>query len=163
MSEPGHHVGRRDVFPRAIAALLDLDLAFGKALRSHHDLPGNADQVGGGELGAGALVGVVVEHVDALGQQLAIELFAGRIRIVGTLLQVENDSPEWRDRLRPFDARIVMAGLDDGADQARDADTIGAAMDRHFCTIGAGDKRLHLVRILGAEVEESRHRPTSIA
>ena len=50
---------------------LSLELAFGEALRADQDLPGNADQVGGGELGAGALVGVVVQHLDALGRKLA--------------------------------------------------------------------------------------------
>jgi hypothetical protein len=47
-----------------VARSLDLDLAGGDAARSDDDLPRNADQVGRGELAAGALVGVIVEHVE---------------------------------------------------------------------------------------------------
>ena len=47
-----------------------------------------------------------------------------------------------------------MTSLDDGADQARDAHTIRAAVDRHLGAIGSGDRRLHGVRIFGSEVED---------
>ena len=53
------------------AAVLDLDLAGRHAARPDDHLPGQADQVGGGELAAGALVGVVVEHVLAGRRQRA--------------------------------------------------------------------------------------------
>ena len=46
-------------------AALQLDLAVGQALRADDDLPGQADQIHGGELRARPLVAVVVEHVDA--------------------------------------------------------------------------------------------------
>ena len=66
---PAHRVGRasRDRQRLALAgrAALELDLAGRRAARPDDDLPGQADQVHGGELGAGALVAVVVEHVDA--------------------------------------------------------------------------------------------------
>ena len=48
-----------------LAAGFDLDLALAEALRSDDDLVRRADQVHGGEFRAGALVAVVVEHVDA--------------------------------------------------------------------------------------------------
>src|SRR5437660_202222 len=148
------HVSVSQVLARTIAAPLDLDLAFGKAFGPDHDLPGNADQVGGGELGTGALVGVVVQDLDTSRPQFAIELFASGIGVVSALLQVQNDSLERRDRFRPFDTGIVMAGLDDGANQARNADAVGAAMNRHLGAIGAGDGGLHRVGIFGAEVED---------
>src|SRR5215475_12406561 len=154
LSEPRYDIRGRHVLARTVAAPLELDLAFGDPLRSDHDLPGNADQVGGRELDAGALLGVVIEHVDALGRQLAIELLARRISIAGALLQVEDDRPERSDRLRPLDAGVVVTGFDDGADQTGDADAIGTAMDRHFGAIGAGNQGLHRVGIFGAEIED---------
>src|SRR6516162_9533255 len=67
LSEPRYDIRGRHVLARTVAAPLEFDLAFGDPLRSDHDLPGNADQVGSRELDAGALLGVVIEHVDALG------------------------------------------------------------------------------------------------
>src|SRR5438477_5465065 len=148
------HVSVTQVLARTIAAPLDLDLAFGKPFGPDHDLPGNTNQIGGGELGTGALIGVVVQDLDTSRPQLAIELFTSGIGVVSALLQVQDDSLERRDRFRPFDAGIVMAGLDDGADEARDADAVGAAMDRHLRTIRASDRGLHGVGIFGAEVED---------
>src|SRR5664279_4670677 len=88
------HIRRAQILAAAVAAALEFELAFGEALGADQNLPGNADQVGGGEFGAGALVGVVVEHLDACRLKLAIELFAGRIGIVSTLLQVQDNGLE---------------------------------------------------------------------
>ncbi len=49
----GHHLAV------AAGAFLDLDLALGEPARADQHLPGNADQVGGGEFGARPLVEVV--------------------------------------------------------------------------------------------------------
>jgi hypothetical protein len=60
--------------------VLDLDLALGDAARADDDLPGQADQVGGGELRPLPLVGVVVEHVDSRrAWSSRVELLAGRV------------------------------------------------------------------------------------
>src|SRR3984885_1627707 len=80
-SQPCHDIRRAEIFARPVAAPLDLELAFGKALRADQNLPGNTDQVGGGELGAGALVGVVVQDFDTSGGELAIKLFARSVGI----------------------------------------------------------------------------------
>ncbi len=48
---------------------LDLDLALREPAWPDDDLPGQADEVGGGELGARALVAIVVEHAEAGGLQ----------------------------------------------------------------------------------------------
>src|ERR1700722_1905666 len=74
--QPCYNFRRAEILARAVAAPLDLELAFGKALRADQNLPGNTDQVGGGELGAGALVGVVVQDFDTPGGEFAIKLFA---------------------------------------------------------------------------------------
>src|SRR5437764_9510487 len=149
-----HYFHRTEILARTVAAPLDLELALGEALRPDQNLPGDTDQVGGRELRAGALVGIVIEHIDALGLKFAIELFAGAIDGRVALLQVQNHSGERRHGLRPFDACIVVAGVDDSADQTRDADAVGTAMDRHVDAIGAGDQRLHRIGIFGAEIED---------
>src|SRR3546814_9618343 len=64
------------------AAALQLHGAALEAARTDHELPGQADQIHVGELGAGRLVAVVVEHLDAGGLELAVEPVAGR-RAVG--------------------------------------------------------------------------------
>ena len=56
--------------------------------------------------------------------------------------------------VRPLDTGLVMRGLDDGGDQARDADAVGAAVDRPLDAVGPGDHRLHRHGVLGAEVED---------
>ena len=61
--------------------VLDLDLAGGDAARPDDHLPGQADQVGGGELAARPLVGVVVEHVLARRRQRRIELAADAVAL----------------------------------------------------------------------------------
>src|SRR3954469_11706937 len=74
-----HHFHRAEILARTVAAPLDLELALGEALRPDENLPGNTDQVGGREFCAGALVGIVIEHVDALGLKFLIKFFAGAI------------------------------------------------------------------------------------
>ena len=128
--EPRQGVRRAQQFAAAVGAALDLDLALGEPLRADQHLPGHADQVGGGEFGARPLVEVVVEHVDALGRKRAIELLAGGVGVAAALLEVEDRDPERRHRLRPLDAGLVVEGLDDGADEPRHPDAVGAAVDR---------------------------------
>ena len=66
--QPRRHVRERQHLPLAGRPALQLDLALGEAARADQDLPGQAEKVGGGELGAGPLVAVVVEHVAAGGR-----------------------------------------------------------------------------------------------
>ena len=68
--KPRQGVGRADQLARSVAAPLDFDLAFGQPLGPDHDLPGNADQIRGGELGPGALVGEFIGADRGLGNLL---------------------------------------------------------------------------------------------
>ena len=63
--------------------------------------------------------------------------------------------PTWNGAtdFRPDDAGLVMTGLDQRADEARDADAIGAALDRPLDAVRPGDERLHRLRIFVAEIE----------
>jgi hypothetical protein len=67
-----------------------------KSLRTDHDLPGNADQVGGREFRTRAFVEVVVERIDAPRLQSRVELFASGVCCRVALLQVEDRNPERR-------------------------------------------------------------------
>src|SRR5437764_13988745 len=84
-----HYFRRAEILARTVAAPLDLELALGEALRPDQNLPRDADQVGGRELRAGALVGIVIEHVDALGLKFPIKLLARAIDGSIPLLQVQ--------------------------------------------------------------------------
>ena len=80
-AEPADDFGDRRIAALAGAAVLDLDLAGGDAARADDHLPGQADQVGGRELAAGALVGVVVEHVPARFGQRRVDLAADAVAV----------------------------------------------------------------------------------
>src|SRR5262249_34687503 len=73
--------------------------------------------------------------------------------VTATLLEIEDDHPERGNRLRPFDAGIVMTGFDDSPDQARNAYPIRASVDRTLDTVGPRHVRLHRHRVFGSEVE----------
>ena len=86
----------------------------------------------------GALVGVVVEHVAAGGRQRGIELLADAVAVAaspGFMLMISD--VERRDRLRPDDAVLVVARLDDRRDQARRADAVGAHRNEMLLAVRA--------------------------
>ena len=89
-SSTGHHSGflgnggkpieRRVRGTRPAArpcAVLELDRAAGDAARADDELLGQADQVHRREFGAGRLVAVVVQHLDAGAEQLGVEILGG--------------------------------------------------------------------------------------
>src|SRR5688572_17575855 len=77
--EARDHRRYRQRLALAGAPVLDLGLARGEPARPQDDLVGNADQVGSGELGAGGLLAVIVQHVDARGLELPVEALGGGI------------------------------------------------------------------------------------
>src|SRR5204863_6132018 len=112
-----HDIRGAEIFTSSIAAPLQLELAFGETLGANQNLPGNADQIRCGELGSGALVGIVIKHLDPFGSQLAIKPFACRVGFLAALLQIQDRCPERGDCFRPFDAGVVVTSLDYRADQ----------------------------------------------
>src|SRR6516164_1332904 len=130
-----------------------LHFAFGEAARPDKDLPGNADQIGGGEFRPGPLIEIVVERIDAFGAELSIQPLAGSVGVAPTLLEIEDGRPERRNRFRPFDASLVMESFDDGGNQPAWADAVGAHMDGVLDPVRPGDHRLHRLGIFGAEIE----------
>ena len=101
-----------------------------ESLRPDDDLPGQADQVHGGELGAGALVEVIVEHFNSGIREALVEASAAASVAASPGLRL----------IRPTANGATLSGqmmpasswlrLDDRADEARHADAVGAAMDR---------------------------------
>src|SRR5690349_12086841 len=118
-AEPRHDLVERQLLALARLAVLELGLAGRETLGANHHLPGRADQVHVGELGPGPEVAIVVENLDTPGRKLVVDLLAGGRDGPVVRLEIEDRDPERSDRLGPDDAVLVVAGLDDGADQAR--------------------------------------------
>ena len=110
-------VGERSARGAPVAAALELDLALGEALRADDDLPGHADEVHGRELRARPLVAVVVEHVEAGARRALGRARRRRRRSPRRRLQVDEADVERRDGVRPDDAGLVVARLDDRGDE----------------------------------------------
>src|SRR3979490_2192786 len=123
-AEPLRDLIARHFLALAGPAILELGLAGRHPLRADDHLPGRADQVHVGELGAGPEIAVVVQSLDALGSKAVIEFLAGAGHGAVARLQVDDGALERRPRPRPDDARLVVTRLDDAADQARHADTV---------------------------------------
>ena len=92
--------------------------------------------------------------LDALGGQRVVKILASAGHGAVVRLQVDDGDLERRHRLRPDDAGLVMARLDDAADQARHADAIGAHLDRNRAAIRSRHIGTHGARIFGAEIED---------
>src|SRR5713226_665451 len=63
----------RDLFLRPCRPVLQLDRAGGEAARAEDELPGQADEIHGGEFGAGRFVAIVIERLDARVAQPGVE------------------------------------------------------------------------------------------
>src|SRR5439155_9998291 len=108
-----------------IGALLQLHLAFGETPWTDQDLPGNSDQVSGGEFCARTLLEIIIEHFDASLAQRAVELLTSRIGFAATLFEVENSHCERRNALRPYNSGIIVRGFDNCGDQPARSDPVG--------------------------------------
>ena len=131
--------------------MLQLDDAAFQAARADDELPGQADQIHLGEFLPGAFLAVVVQRLGFA--QLCIEIGANPVGVLVANLEIDQPDPERRHRLGPDDAVIVVAGLDNTADQSRNADAVGAHLHRRFFAVGAGDYRAQGLGILVAEEE----------
>src|SRR5262245_20733840 len=121
MSLPAHPRERAfwgDVFALAGLALLELDRAGLDVARADDELPGQSDQVHRRGFRAGAVLGVVVEGLDLGGGERRVESIGKRPRLL--VARPERDEPDFerRHRFRPDAAVLVVARLDDAADEA---------------------------------------------
>ncbi|MEY3460183.1 MAG: hypothetical protein RL215_3340 [Planctomycetota bacterium] len=111
------------------ASPFDFCDAFGEAFSADGYAEWNSDEVSILEFEAGALIAVVHEDVDAGILELSVDL-------VGDLHDLWVGDIEW-DELDgiggclewPDDAIFVVAGFDDGGDDASDADAVAAHDD----------------------------------
>ena len=110
----------------------------GQSLGADDQLPGNADQVHRGELGARAVFGIVVQHVAAGLLQCGVGFASQGKCIDGGIAgaQAEDRHVERRHAVGPDHAGVVVRGLDDGAQQTRYADAVGAHMDIDVLAVG---------------------------
>ena len=98
---------------RAIPPTFHLDLAFGEFLWSHHDLPGQSDQVERGELRARTFVAIIQECVKPRVLELPLEFRANPSSFRVSNFQVGHADVERSDLLGPDYAIVVVARFDD--------------------------------------------------
>ena len=93
---------------------------------SHHDPPGDAQQVGVLELDTGPLIAVIEQGIESGVQQAGVERFA-QLALAG-LLEVGNhhDHLKGGNRHGPADAIAVVVLFHGGLGQAGDADAVAA-------------------------------------
>src|SRR5262249_30743752 len=142
-----------DKLAAVVSAFFDFNLAARQAFWADQHLPRNSDKIGSGKFGAGALVEIVIENVDASGAQSAVKLLAGRVGIRAALLEIENGRLERRDRLRPFYPRLVMERLDDGSDEPAWPNAVRAHVHRALDAVRAGYSGPHWLGIFGPEIK----------
>src|SRR5207237_6237981 len=99
------------------------------------------------------LLRVVIEHGDAGAIELAVEIGTRLVRIFVARLEVHQTDLEGCNGHRPDDAGLVVARLDDGADQPRDADPVGAHLHRDHAPVWPPHPAPHGFGILGGEEE----------
>src|SRR5690242_13599217 len=147
--KPADDLSQRHVTALARLAVLDLGNAVLEPARPDNDLPGQSDQVHDLELAARTLIGVIIEHFDALGGEPLIDLLAGLIGLGIACLEIDEAELERRHGLRPDDAVLIVARLDDAADQARHANTIRPRLHRHLLPVRSLDQTSQWIRVLG--------------
>ena len=119
---------------------------------------GNANEIGIGELDAGAFVAIVEQYLEpGLLQPLAQRVrHAPHLRGLG-VVQRHDVNVEWRHRRRPNDAGVVVALLHHGRHGARDAEAVTAHHRRHPPAGGVLDGNVQGARVLGAQLEDVAH------
>ena len=136
---------------------LELDCAARDAARTDDQLPGQPDQVHRGEFGAAPLVAIVVQRIDARADQLAVEGFSSfPAPLIVCAHRHDADAPG-SHCLGPYDTCIVVAGLDDRADETRYADTVASHQRSHRMAVAARHGEAHRRGIFVAEVEDVAH------
>src|SRR5271165_4281596 len=123
-ANPGDRRCKAHELALAATPRLQLDLALAKALWADDDLMRRADQIHRGEFRAGPVVAVVQQHVDARLFERGANLVAGAV--AGGVADLEIDEPdlEWRNRLRPDRAGLVVIRLDQGGREPGRADSV---------------------------------------
>ena len=92
---------------------------------------GNSDELHVRELHARSFIAIIHEGVDAGGAQIGVQLVGRRADDLALVAVERNDDQApGRDRIWPDDARIIMALFDGCADDARDAEAVGAHRER---------------------------------
>src|SRR5689334_14643494 len=99
LGQASDHVRDRQALLLPAAAALDLDRALRQPLWPDDYLPGQADQVGGGELRTGPLVAVVVKDIETGRRKVPIQASAGLVGGGVPGFQVQQRNIEGCDRV----------------------------------------------------------------
>src|SRR5712675_31543 len=106
--DAGQRGFRAEFHPLPGRAALQFDLALCRTARADDELPGMAHQIRVIEFYACPVLAVVVKGVPA---QRFVQFRAQRVACGVTRLQVQDGGTKRRDRIRPYDAGIVMTRL----------------------------------------------------
>src|SRR5262249_33092912 len=145
---------RRQLLALAGLTLLEFDDPLRETARADGDLPGEPDQVHGREFGARGFVTVVVKHLGAGGDKLSIEIVGSGTALLVGGGQIDQRDLEGRHGFRPDNAVLVVARLDDGADETRDADAVRSHLQRHGLAVRPRDGGVQRLRVFRAEIED---------
>src|SRR5262249_1097061 len=152
--QPLGRIGLAHELAAAVRPLLDLDLVLGEALRPDQDLPGSANEVGGGEFRARPLVEVVIEHVDALGGEFPVKPLAAGLASRPPLVDLGTAPRGGPARLRILGAAPVGTPPGGGAPRRGAPPPKGPAGAGASAPVGPRHDRLHRPGIFGAEIED---------
>src|SRR6056297_1547508 len=147
----------RQFLALACAAGGEFDHAVLEPAGADRDAPRQTDQVHRRELAARPFIAVVVKRVEAQRLEAVIERLTGCIGFGVSLLEVDDAGMERGHTFGPDDALVVVAGLDDRAQQTADADAVRPHVHRNAGAVGIGHCRAHRFGILGAEIEDLPH------
>ena len=123
--------------------MLYLDHAIVHAARTNNNLPRYTNQIHARELCARTLVTVIEQRIKTRFHQFLIKIASRCVTHRVTWLQIDHGSAKRGHRIRPDNALVIMARLDDTANKPRHANAIGSHMHRHRLAIGAGHSSAH--------------------
>src|SRR5579859_3456029 len=138
----------------AAGAVGQLDHAVGQGALADRDAQGDADQFDVAELDPGAFAAVVDDRLDAFGEQLLVDPFAGLDHGLVVGLGNHYGHVEWRDRHRPHDALVVVVPFDDRRHRPLDTDAVATHDDLCACAVRIEYGRVECLAVPVAELED---------
>lgn len=135
-------------------APFDFGDAFGQAFAADGDSEWDPDEVSILELEPWTLIAVIHEHIDPGLSKFAVEGIGDRHDFLIGDIQGDNLHGVGGDIDGPDDAIFIVAGFDDGGDDAGNPDSIAAHDDGVRLFLGIDEAGFHGGAVFGAEFED---------
>ena len=114
----------------------------------------DADEIGVGELHAGAGVAIVQQHVDSRSQEFLVDSRRLGYDLLAVVVELQHLGFEGRNINRQDTARLVTAGLDRRRQDAIDADAVAPHDARLLPAVLVQEGRAKLLAVFRAELED---------